>query len=195
MASVGHVVVGFAAGRYLAPRLGGSRLMWGGGLAVLSLAPDLDVIAFKLGIPYGHPFGHRGATHALFAGVIVGLLLWAAVRYLEGREPSQARAIGVVTGVVWMSHGLLDAMTDGGLGAALLWPFTDARYFFPWRPLPVAPIGKAYFTTRGLAVALQEVGWFVPLLVYALRPVPTPRAPEDGDRSFSAPSARTSAGS
>ncbi len=151
MASVGHIAVGFAAGRYLAPRLGGSRLKWGAGLAVLSLAPDLDVIAFKLGIPYEHAFGHRGATHALFAGLVIGLVLWGAVRFLEGRPARQSLAIGMVGSAVWMSHGLLDALTNGGLGAALFWPFTDARYFFPVTPLPVAPIGKAYFTATEVA--------------------------------------------
>ena len=194
MASVGHVAVGFAAGRYLAPRLGGSRLKWGVGLAVLSLAPDLDVIAFKFGIPYEHAFGHRGATHVLFAGLVVGLLLWAAVRFLEGRAPSQARQIGVVVGAVWMSHGLLDALTNGGLGAALLWPFTEARYFLPWRPLPVAPIGKAYFTGNGLRVALAEIVWFVPCIVYALWPV-RPATEQDGGEALSAPQPRTSADS
>ena len=44
------------------------------------------------------------------------------------------------------SHALLDTLTDGGLGAALLWPFNFTRYFAPWRPIPVAPIGLDFLS-------------------------------------------------
>ncbi|HYX92236.1 MAG TPA: hypothetical protein VE782_11770, partial [Myxococcaceae bacterium] len=43
-------------------------------------------------------------------------------------------------------HGLLDALTDGGLGAALFWPLTAARCFAPVLPIPVAPIGPGIFS-------------------------------------------------
>ena len=32
---------------------------------VASIAPDLDVAAFRFGIAYSHEFGHRGFTHSL----------------------------------------------------------------------------------------------------------------------------------
>jgi inner membrane protein len=54
------------------------------------------------------------------------------------------------------SHGLLDAMTDGGRGVALFWPFTARRYFLPWRPIPVAPIGIGFLSGEGLAIAERE---------------------------------------
>ena len=31
------------------------------------------------------------------------------------------------------SHGVLDALTDGGLGVAFFSPFDQTRYFFPFR--------------------------------------------------------------
>ena len=34
--------------------------------SALSLAPDLDVVAFRLGIPYSAPWGHSGAAHSIF---------------------------------------------------------------------------------------------------------------------------------
>lgn len=68
------------------------------------------------------------------------------------------------------SHGLLDALTDGGLGAALLWPFSNERMFAPVRPLPVAPIGARMLSSRGLYVATVELLWFLPLWAYALWP-------------------------
>ena len=63
-----------------------------------------------------------------------------------------------------LSHGLLDALTSGGLGVALLWPISDARFFAPWRPIPVARIGAAFLSSRGLRVALTELALFAPAI-------------------------------
>jgi hypothetical protein len=60
-------------------------------------------------------------------------------------------------------------MTDGGLGAALLWPSSLTRYFAPWRPIPVAPIGLDFFTLDGATVALSELLLFLPLWLFAFR--------------------------
>jgi inner membrane protein len=68
------------------------------------------------------------------------------------------------------SHGVLDAMTTGGLGAALLWPADNARYFLPLRPIPVAPIGAGMLSARGLCVVLAELLLFLPFWAYALWP-------------------------
>lgn len=58
------------------------------------------------------------------------------------------------------SHGILDAFTNGGLGIALLSPFDSTRYFFPWTPIAVSPIGvKAFFSKWGLAVIKSELLW------------------------------------
>ncbi len=43
--------------------------------------------------------------------------------------------------VATISHGILDALTDGGLGVAFFAPFVNTRYFFPWTPIKVSPIG------------------------------------------------------
>ncbi|MHC4444672.1 MAG: hypothetical protein ACYTF1_17650 [Planctomycetota bacterium] len=43
--------------------------------------------------------------------------------------------------MITASHGLLYALTDGGLGIALLSPFDTTRYFFGWIPIQVSPIG------------------------------------------------------
>jgi inner membrane protein len=58
------------------------------------------------------------------------------------------------------SHGLLDAFTNGGLGIALLSPFNDTRYFFPWSPIMVSPIGVEAFVSKwGLMVIKTEMIW------------------------------------
>jgi inner membrane protein len=49
-------------------------------------------------------------------------------------------------------------MTDGGIGIAFFAPFDDGRYFLPWRPIPVSPIGVGrFFSARGAAVLRAEV--------------------------------------
>src|SRR5215208_292058 len=129
MASIGHIAVGMAAARvYHEGRDRGWRSMaaW----SALSLLPDADVVGFALGVSYGDPWGHRGATHSLAAAVAGGVA--AAVAARVARRPAIRTA--VVATLVLASHGLLDSLTDGGLGAALLWPFDLTRYFAPWQP-------------------------------------------------------------
>ncbi len=132
--------------------------------SALSLLPDADVIGFALGVEYGDPWGHRGATHSLTLALAVAAALGlAAPRF---RLP-RVRTF-VIAAVVLASHGVLDTLTDGGLGAALLWPFDLTRYFAPWRPIPVAPIGLDFLSRYGLAVSLAELVLFAPLIVFAL---------------------------
>jgi inner membrane protein len=168
MASVGHVLVGAAASKaYRA----GQRTRWAAIAAAalwsaLSLLPDADIIGFKLGIRYAEEWGHRGATHsfvfALAVAALVGLIARAA------KLPAWRTTL--VAAVVVASHPLLDTMTDGGLGCALLWPFSDQRFFAPWRPIPVAPIGARFLSVRGLRIVVTELVLLSPFLIYALWP-------------------------
>lgn len=168
MASIGHVAIGLAAGRlYTTPAELRARLIPAmAAFTALSLLPDLDVIAFVFRIPYANQFGHRGASHSLFVALALGAL--AGVVAARARLPVARTAL--FTAVVVASHGLADALTDGGLGVALLWPLSAARYFAPWRPIPVAPIGMRFLGGRGLRVAAAELGYFLPFFVYALWP-------------------------
>jgi inner membrane protein len=146
--------------------------LWAG----VSLLPDVDVIGFALGVEYADPWGHRGATHSLTLAIALGLTIGLLAPWLK--RPAVKTAL-VATGVL-ASHGLLDTMTDGGLGCALLWPFDLTRYFAPWRPIPVAPIGLDFFSIQGVMVALTELVLFSPVLVFALRS----RSPAVPTRSF-----------
>jgi len=162
MASIGHVAVGMAASRaYGRPRWT-SMALW----SALSLLPDIDVIGFVRGVPYGAPWGHRGATHSLTLAIVVGIVTGVAAHWV--RRPL-ARTM-LFACLVLVSHGLLDSMTDGGLGIALLWPFSLTRFFAPWRPITVAPIGADFFTSYGATVAASEIVLFAPLLLFALWP-------------------------
>lgn len=166
MPGIGHLAVGLAAARVTTPPAGLARWRWTMLLAAVSFAPDLDVLAFPLGIPYDAPFGHRGALHSLAFAATCGCGLALAAR--AGNIPPLRILCG--TSLVMASHGILDAFTDGGRGVALLWPLTATRYFAPWRPIPVSPIGSAVFSGRGLHVIFLETLLFLPVLVVALWP-------------------------
>ncbi len=61
---------------------------------------------------------------------------------------------------VALSHPSLDALTNGGRGVALFWPFTNERFFFPWRPIEVSPIGIfKFFGPTGQEVVQSELLW------------------------------------
>ena len=129
-------------------------------LAICAVLPDLDVIGLRLGVPYDSVFGHRGLMHSLpFAAA-----LSIAAVLLGFREPPLfSRKWWALLGclfVVCASHGLLDAMTNGGLGVALFSPFAEARYFLPWRPIQVSPIGiRNSLTVWGIRTILSEILW------------------------------------
>ena len=166
MASIGHVAIGMAAARLSRAERAAmpawrSIALW----STLSLLPDADVIGFSFGVEYADPWGHRGATHSFAFALVVGAFVGLAARRF-GAPPMRVWAIA---SAVLVSHGLLDTMTDGGLGCALFWPFDLTRYFAPWRPIPVAPIGLAFFTPYGLFVSLTELVLFAPIAVYASR--------------------------
>ena len=51
-------------------------------------------------------------------------------------------------------------MTDGGLGVAFFSPFDNTRYFLPFTPIRVSPIGiSRFFTASGFAVIRSELLW------------------------------------
>ena len=139
-------------------RPGTPKRVWAAG-ALCSVLPDMDVIGFHFGIRYGDFWGHRGFTHSLLFAV----LLATPVAILMFRKASpQASLLWIWTYLflATASHGLLDAMTDGGLGVAFFSPFNNDRYFLPWRPILVSPIGVGrFFSERCLAVLQSELLW------------------------------------
>ena len=164
MASIGHLAIGMGAARLAS---GGERPSWGS-MAVwsaLSMLPDADVIGLALGIPYEDPFGHRGVSHSLLFAAGIG----AVAGLVAATVGLPRRRAAILATVVVASHSLLDTLTDGGLGCALFWPVDTTRYFAPWRPIPVSPIGLAFFSPYGAWVGAIELILFSPVLLFALR--------------------------
>lgn len=143
-------------------KLFGSMVAW----SALSMLPDADVFGFGFGIRYRDPWGHRGATHSIVFALAVAVVVGSIAAAL--RRPAFRTA--VFAACVVGSHALLDTLTDGGLGCALAWPWSNHRYFAPWNPIPVAPIGRRFLSPVGLSTALTELVMFAPVFLYALWP-------------------------
>ncbi len=127
---------------------------------ILSIFPDIDVIAFKLGIPYEHLLGHRGITHSItFALLFSGAITWLIAQ-------SSKLAIWLYLFICMVSHGILDALTNGGLGIAFFAPFLNERYFLPIQPLQVSTLHvQHFFSEHGVTVMKSEFLYvWLPLL-------------------------------
>jgi len=126
--------------------------------AACTIVPDIDVLGFREGVPYASLFGHRGFTHSIFFSVLLAALLTIVSRPAFPRTSALASFAFLFACTV--SHGLLDALTDGGLGVAFFSPFSNQRYFFPWRPICVSPLSVAQFISgRGSRVLASELQW------------------------------------
>ena len=136
--------------------------------AVCAIIPDADVIMFKFGVPYEHVLGHRGFSHSLVVALLLALLVtrlfYSSIRLFSGKGLKYVLYFFLATA----SHTLLDAMTTGGLGVAVFAPFDNTRYFLPWRPIAVSPIGVgSFFSEWGLRVIKSELIWVgLPCLAY-----------------------------
>jgi len=142
-----HAVAGAAIAQILAPRNRKALLA----AITCAMLPDIDVVGFRLDVPYDSMLGHRGLTHSIaFACVVFVVLFWA--RRL-------ARPLAISAALATLSHGFLDAFTSGGRGVAFFAPFSGERFFFPFTPIEVSPIGLRFFSARGLDVFLSELVW------------------------------------
>jgi inner membrane protein len=150
-----HAVVALGVGKAVTGRRRLPRAFWvlSAGLA---MAPDIDVVAWAVGIPYRSVWGHRGITHSLAAALLAALVVARLTRRPFGIP--YWPLVGYFF-VVTASHGVLDAFTNGGEGVAFFAPFDTDRYFFPWRPVRVSPVGLQIFTRYGARVLRSEVVW------------------------------------
>jgi len=165
----GHAVTSLALGKVFSSEKQTANFWM---LAVYcSVIPDADVIAFYFGVPYGNLLGHRGLSHSILFAAIVGF----AVAYFffkhVGRYSAKWWWYAFFYFFVMICHGLGDALSNGGLGVAFFAPFSDHRFFFPWRPLEVSPIGGLtyFFSRQGWGVIRSEFIWiWIPSIALVL---------------------------
>jgi len=161
-----HAVVALTVGTcFYRPQI--PKRVWVAG-ALCSVVPDIDVIGFRFGIHYGDFWGHRGFTHSLvFAALLASIA--AFVLFRRGVSGIKRFVLFTYLFLATASHGVLDAVTNGGLGVAFFSPFDNSRYFLPWRPIRVSPISvHRFFGERGYAVLQSELLWvWVPAILFA----------------------------
>jgi len=147
-----HAIVPVSLGLALGRNIISTRVLLVG--ILFAILPDLDVIGFAHGIAYHSPWGHRGFTHSIVFAICCGSLAVCCFKLPQNRSVP----VFLFLSFSMISHALLDAMTFGGLGVGIGWPFTDQRFFFSWRPLPVSPIGiERFFNYWGMYVIKKEV--------------------------------------
>ena len=138
-AACGQAVYGRALGR--------RAVIWG---AAIGMSPDLDVVLNATG-PMGEWLWHRGFTHALWFGPLLGPLPgWLLWRWKGGRLRDW---IGLAI-LALFTHPLLDVWTT--YGTQLLAPFSRHRFALD----AVGIIDPAYTLVLGAAVvAGRWRGW------------------------------------
>ena len=175
-----HAVAGLALGTAFW-RPGVPARFWVLG-ATLAALPDADSIGFRFGIAYGDVLGHRGLTHSLAFAAVLSAAVVALAFPGDSAGPVPRAQLWFYLFLATASHGVLDALTNGGLGVAFFAPFENGRYFFPFTPIEVSPISvRAFFTARGARVLASELVWvWVPSILFAVvmlwmrRPAPRP---------------------
>jgi inner membrane protein len=149
-----HPVVPLALAIGLGSKIIPTRLAIFGVLACI--LPDADVLAFRLGIAYSNDYGHRGFTHSLFFALLVGLAAMPFAHFLQ----STRKVVFVFIALCTASHGMLDMLTNGGLGVAFFWPFSSERHFFPFQVVQVSPLSLSKIMgPAGLLLFKSELTW------------------------------------
>jgi inner membrane protein len=155
---VSHPAVPLALTPLLPPELRSPSVIFLG--VACSVLPDLDVLGLRVSVPYGHLLGHRGLSHSItFAVFLSASLTWLLPVTAPSSPASRLMLFGFFC-LSTLSHGMLDALTNGGLGVAFFAPFDNRRFFFPWRPIRVSPISlHAFLSATGVRVLRSEVQW------------------------------------
>jgi inner membrane protein len=122
--------------------------------AIVPVLPDLDVLGLPFGVGFASMWGHRGISHSFVAALVIGALASALLSRTLG---ARAVPLALYFATITASHGLLDALTNGGPGVAFLAPFDDTRHFFAWRPIPVSPLAQNFFSEWGWRVFRTEL--------------------------------------
>jgi inner membrane protein len=141
-AAVGHAVLG---------RRIGKKAMAIGFLG--GIAPDLDVLLVENGQSLDYWHYHRGITHSLLFGPVMGLPLAAIAGSIDrwrGAHPTPFTSWYLFWLLVLVTHPLLDLATHWG--TAILMPLTDARFGVP--ALPVIDPAYTLLLVAALLAAL-----------------------------------------
>jgi inner membrane protein len=164
--SLTHAVAGAAIAGLFPPKAIPTRWLILG--AACSVLPDLDILGFRFGIHYDDFLGHRGFSHSLaFAALLASTLV---LSLKSGPEVRSRGLLWLYLFLATASHGVFDALTNGGLGVAFFAPFDNTRYFSPIRLIRVVPLELNYFSlARLFKIAATEFTFvWLPLGILAV---------------------------
>jgi inner membrane protein len=155
-----HAVVGLGIAQLYTPAR--QRCLYWLFAALLAVFPDFDTFSSAA---YGAILGHRGFTHTLVFSLWLALL---AASLTFRRFQANLWALTGVFFLALASHGLLDALTRGGMPIPFFWPFTDERYG-NWGPIPVADLGFELPDPRQSRSLRSELLWvWLPTVVFII---------------------------
>lgn len=127
-------------------QLRGRALGWG---AIIGMSPDLDVLLGPLRDGYGEWLYHRGTTHSLWFGFVMGPLLgWILWKWRDGGQTENLPTWIKLSSIALVTHPLLDGFTP--YGTQLFAPFLRDR--FAWNG--VAIVDPFYSVVLGVGVAI-----------------------------------------
>jgi len=122
--------------------------------ALIASIPDADVALAWVGDRFAEWEHHRGLTHSLFFGPVVGPMIGWAIWRLERRTSRLAPDRDRLQAWIWLSvlalltHPLIDLFTS--YGTQLLWPLTTTRFAIDSMPI-IEPI---YSATLAIALVI-----------------------------------------
>jgi inner membrane protein len=124
MDSVTHITLGACIGELvLGKKLGKQALLWG---AIAQSLPDIDAAGALFLPPEQALLAHRGVTHSLVFGVVVGLALAFLARRIHHKVYLPFIMLALFFCTQLMLHDLLD--TCNAYGTGLLEPFSHQRF-------------------------------------------------------------------
>jgi inner membrane protein len=154
--TLSHAALAIAAGTVFSSRPK-PRYFWPVSIACAIIA-DIDLVLFLCGVLYDHFFGHRGFFHSIFFGLLVGIVATKYVSSFQQEPPGAWIRYLALFFLLSVSHGFLDALSNGSVGVALFSPFDPTRYFFPWQPISMVR-AKVFLTTWSFAAIRSELFW------------------------------------
>lgn len=121
MDSITQAALGAAVGEaVLGRRVGAKAAAWGAALGTL---PDLDVLVNPFVSEVAALYIHRGLTHGLLFGFVLGPIVGALLARLHRRDAVPWSRWAILAVLVLVTHPLLDALTV--YGTQLFSPFSD----------------------------------------------------------------------
>lgn len=156
-----HSIIGLIAAKILRVRKAPKRFLIAS--AICPAIPEIDRLANAFGLPYGHFFGHRGFFHSPFFALILSILVVLIFFHKSKAFHNRRRHLVAYFFLITVTHGLFDALTNGGPGVAFLSPFNNTRFFSPWRPIQVSPYFglRTMFTDLGQQAIADEFAWIL----------------------------------